>query len=201
MFNIVTGYFDKFGLEMAMQHSFNSVDTVEKTVYTSNRGKSEPRTLMYKNKSIPYMESSGSYKYLGVYINLDLNWTKQTTVTNYNYMKHIAYLRKKCFTASQTAEILNLVVFPAITYRMGVVIFPDEYIAKWDKSARNLMSYKLHANQVLGCIHWHLQQNFGGYNLFQLKDLQIINIAAVYSQLCSKHSRCQFCNNIRAQFL
>ena len=95
-------------------------------------------------------------------------------------MKHLAYLRKKCFTASQTAEILNLVVFPAITYRMGVIVFPDEYISKWDKQARNLMAHKLRTSQALGTIHWHLQNKYGGYNLFQLKDLQLINTAAVY---------------------
>ena len=68
-------------------------------------------------------------------------------------MKYIAYLHKKCFTASQTAKILNLVVFPAITYRMGIVIFPDEYITKWYKQAKNLMESKLQTNQSLGSNH------------------------------------------------
>src|ERR1700728_2886456 len=47
-------------------------------------------------------------------------------------------------------------------------------IKKKDKKARNLLSYKLRENQFIGCAHWYLTNKDYGYNLFKLKDLQII---------------------------
>jgi Reverse transcriptase (RNA-dependent DNA polymerase) len=173
LFDITTQYFNYFGLEMC-------IDDRDKTVYTSNRGSVEGKTLLYNGKKVPWLKPSESYKYLGVYINLDLNWNKQILITDLGFIRHIAYLRRKCFTASQTAEILNLVVFPVITYRMCVVVFPDEYITKWDDMVRSLMAHKLHSNPQLACRHWYLQHKYGGYNLFKLKDLQIINTVSNY---------------------
>jgi hypothetical protein len=46
--------------------------------------------------------------------------------------------------------------------------------------AQSLMQYKLKTGVHLECKHWYLQQNMDGYNLFQLKHLQIINTVAVY---------------------
>ena len=67
-------HFSKYGLEMSMVEGHNQSDAYDKTVYTSNREDNhEPQTIMYNNKPIPWMELSCSYKYLGVYINLDLN--------------------------------------------------------------------------------------------------------------------------------
>ena len=63
---------------------------------------------------------------------------------------------------------------------MGVLVFPKKIIKKWDKMAINLMAHKLQVNQALGCKHWYLQSYFAGYNLFRLKDLQIINTAAIF---------------------
>jgi hypothetical protein len=63
----------------------------------------------------------------------------QINASKATFDKYVAHLYKKCFNASQTAEILNLVVFPAITYRMNLVRYPEDVIKKWDKQVRNLM--------------------------------------------------------------
>jgi hypothetical protein len=112
MFNIVTTYFNYFGLDLSMNEN-------DKTAYISNK-KHVNKTLKHNKTNIPWLNAFKSYKYLGVYINLNLEWKQQIKVSNFRYFKHIAYLRKKCFNATQTAEILNLVVFPTITYRMRV---------------------------------------------------------------------------------
>ena len=173
MFDMVTEFFDHFGLEV-------STDGREKTVYTSNREGLEPTTIMHHGKAIAWLKQDESYKYLGVHINLLLDWTKQIEVSNLSYIRHLAYLRRRCFTASQTAEILNLVVFPAITYRMSVVPFPAHVLKEWDSIARGLMAHKLRTGLHLGYKHWSLPMYNGGYNLFRLCDLQIINSVAIY---------------------
>ena len=181
MFNMCVTYFDFFGLEMA-------IDGRDKTVYTSNRGHCESKSLLYKNKPIVWLPPEDSYKYLGVYINLNLDWTKQHQVSNLTFIKHLAYLRRRCFTASQTVEILNLVVFPAITYRMCVVQFPKELLDKWDLMARCLISAKLHTGLHLGYKFWSLPLYYGGYNLFLLKDLQLINTIAIFLNFSANSS-------------
>ena len=98
------------------------------------------------------------------------------TTWNFAYSKYISYLYKKCFNASQTVEILNLVVFPTITYRMNIVYFPPNTIKKWDRMAKSLLAYKLRENQYIGSNQWHLPFKWYGFNLFKLKDLQKICI-------------------------
>ncbi len=90
-------------------------------------------------------------------------------------MRHIAYVNRRCFTASQTAEIINLVIFPAITYVMSVVNFDIQLLKKWDRIANNTMQHKLKQQKFLGCKHWYLQHFYMGYNLFKLEQLQTIN--------------------------
>ena len=180
LLNECAKYFDFVGLDIA-------VDGRDKSVYTSNTGppnySQRLKFTTHKNgitetKHLPYYESWESYKYLGLWINLDLNWEKQTQITNGMYAKYLSSLYKKCFTASQTAEILNLVVFPSITYRMNLIKYDNKAVSKWDQKARNLMGHKLRENQNIGCKHWYLPNNQYGYNLFKLADLQKICLSA-----------------------
>jgi hypothetical protein len=180
LLNECAKYFEFVGLDIA-------ADGRDKSVYTSNTGPPSASNRLHftthKNgvpevKYLPYYESDESYKYLGLWINLDLDWEKQTRISNAMYSKYICYLYKKCFTASQTAEILNLVVFPAITYRMNLINYPGKTIQKWDQKARSLMAYKLHESQFIGCKQWYLTNNQYGYNLFKLADLQKICLPA-----------------------
>jgi hypothetical protein len=176
-------YFQFIGLDI-------SVDGRDKSVYTNNLTSpsvSEQTlkvTTVHKNKTttktLPFYKSKESYKYLGIWINLGLNWSDQTRISNAMYSKYLSYLYKKCFNASQTAEILNLVVFPSLTYRMNIIKFPAPTIKKWDKQARNLLAYKLRENQFIDSLHWYLPNNKYGYNLFKLTDLQTICLPANY---------------------
>lgn len=120
LMNDCANYFTYVGLSF-------SIDGTDKTVYTNN--------LIYniyniyirdKNHNlvkIPYYKKSESYKYLGVWINLDLNWEKQQNVLSSTINKYITYLYKKCFNATQTIEIVNLVIFLTVTYRMNFAYF------------------------------------------------------------------------------
>src|ERR1700679_2928149 len=183
LLNTCVEYFQFIGLDI-------SVDGRDKSVYTNNLTSpsvSEQTlkvTTVHKNKTttktLPFYKSKESYKYLGIWINLDLNWSDQTRISNAMYSKYLSYLYKKCFNASQTAEILNLVVFPSLTYRMNIIKFPAPTIKKWDKQARNLLAYKLRENQFIGSLHWYLPNNKYGYNLFKLTDLQTICLPANY---------------------
>ena len=53
-------------------------------------------------------------------------------------------------------EILNLVVFPSITYRMNIIYFLPKDGKKWDQMARKLVAFKLKVNQYIESNHWFL---------------------------------------------
>ncbi len=59
-----------------------SNDGKEKTAYTTNSVHNKAKLQDNAGKDIPTLEPEESYKYLGVHINLDLDWTKQTEVRN-----------------------------------------------------------------------------------------------------------------------
>ena len=63
---------------------------------------------------------------------------------------------------------------------MSVVPFPAHVLKEWDSMARGLMAHKLCTGLHLGYKHWSLPMYNGGYNLFRLCDLQIINSVAIY---------------------
>lgn len=148
-FNICLSFFDNFALEMAL-------DSREKTVYTHNASTHRPLKHASLGIEVPHIKSIESYKYLGLHINLHLDWEKQTQVSNQQFQMYASYLNRKCFTASQTAEIFNLVVFPSITYRMGVVTFENKRISKWDFRVTKIMEKKLKFSCFLGFNNWSL---------------------------------------------
>ena len=157
-----------------------AIDGRDKTVYTHNQP-NDVFTLCHKytNQQIPTIKPEDSYKYLGIWVNLRLDWTKQIAVTNKNFYIHMGYLARKCFTATQTIEIINLIVYPAITYHMGVITFPKEYLKKWENKVTATVAAKLKCNKQLGYKNWSLPRYQGGFNLSLLKELQITNSAAV----------------------
>ena len=116
LLNTSVEYFEFVGLQLATEGR-------DKTVYMNNTSERDTLTTKtwengkWTKKTLPYYTKEESYKYLGLNINLDLNWEDQTNASHGVFMKYISYLYKKCFNATQTIEILNLVVFPAITYR------------------------------------------------------------------------------------
>ena len=182
-FNICASFFKCFALEMA-------IDGRDKTIYTHTNPIHRPLMHPYLGKEVPHINPSESYKYLGVHINLRLDWERQTRASNRTFHMYAGYLNRKCFTASQAAEVFNLVVFPTITYRMGIVTFPPEQVAKWDNKVVKVMERKLKCNRFLGFINWSLPSYMGGLNLFRLKDLQVTNSAAVYLNYSANGSDC-----------
>jgi hypothetical protein len=188
LINTVQKYLWFFGLELA-------VDGRDKSVYTSNNSDEEGKCIFVNNipeykddvtkgkrkkKPLPFFDTHESYKYLGVWINLDLDWTDQFNSSQGGLIRNLTYLRHKCFTPSQTAEIINIVVLPAITYRMNIVSYPKDLLTKWDKWVKNLMAYKLQQKTWFGCKHWYLPNYESGYNVFKLTDMQKIYLPTSY---------------------
>jgi hypothetical protein len=68
-----------------------------KSAYTSKNTKKNIPPI-YKNKSIAKIRNNESYKYLGIEINIDLNWEDQMNILEYSLNKHINFLRHRKIT-------------------------------------------------------------------------------------------------------
>ena len=119
-----------------------NVDPVRrnKTVYTSitrTRGTlaqhvgpfkpATPSQLTIQGHTIPHMTSHESYRYLGVLINLELDWTEQWAALMAKVTEE-AHLINTCgATTGQQLHMVNTVMRPAIRYSMTVVPYT------WDR--------------------------------------------------------------------
>ena len=74
-FNICLAFFKHFGLEMA-------IDGRDKTVYTHNNPTHTALRHITLGKEVPRLRECEYYKYLGIHINLCLDWDKQVSVSN-----------------------------------------------------------------------------------------------------------------------
>ncbi len=75
MMNIISEYCNYYGLSI-------NFDGKDKTVYTTNDDNLKYKiTFENKIKTLIRISKNECYKYLGVYINLNLNWEKQHMIS------------------------------------------------------------------------------------------------------------------------
>jgi len=100
--------------------------------------------------ALPKLDTNQAYKYLGVHFTINLDWSIQIAELNKKINMTNAYLAKRCFTPDQTVRIINIVLMPALLYRLAIITVPDEQLKKWEKS-----------------IAW-LDREYGGASLLKL---------------------------------
>jgi hypothetical protein len=72
-------------------------------------------------------------KYLGIWMNMHLDWTKQVKKMNQMVGWHCHRIRKNNLTPETAAYIVNSHLKPKLEYRMKII--PKEYdVVKWDRS-------------------------------------------------------------------
>lgn len=130
----------------------------DKSIYTNNEnnpnlkifirhlpsmiGKLDWYGIPYEATELPTIKAEESYKYLGVFINLDLNWEKQKIVTQQKLLTQLFYIKNKCFNITQTIEIINKVFIPCVTYRMNVINFDTPFLQKLNRYISNIVLHK-----------------------------------------------------------
>ena len=89
----------------------------------------QPPRLTIQGHSIPHMNEHESYRYLGVLVNLDLDWTKQWAVLM-EKVNEEAHLINSCgATTGQQLHLANTVMRPAILrYSMSIVPYTWDMI-------------------------------------------------------------------------
>jgi endonuclease/exonuclease/phosphatase family metal-dependent hydrolase len=117
-----------------------SIDVLgkSKTVYTHNQlgddGNCRPEMqVFYRNLDnvriqIPILHPTEHYRYLGVYINLNKDWTRQYVVLRNMLRSQARWLRNRAYTVLELAEIVKLIMMPTMEYRLRICSFTDKQL-------------------------------------------------------------------------
>lgn len=161
-----------------------------KSRYTYNNTKgTEYNTLTFEGQKIKKLSRNEHYKYLGIMINLTLDWDKQKEVLEKSFIRHMNMLKGKRITAEQKINIINIIANAKIAYRMQVVDFDPEWIAKLDNAAMEVarLAIGLPGNTDKEVI-WG-ERKYGGRGLQNLGDLQkAININTTLTHLLNTNN-------------
>jgi exonuclease III/ribonuclease HI/predicted transposase YbfD/YdcC len=158
--NMVVKFLKSFGMKL----SFDTNKT--KTVYMSNNDSS---ILTYQNElniqiQIPKGKPDESYKHLGTWVNIDLNWTKQRTVLFNMFLQQIAHLRKRCFTVRQLVVGINKIIIPCLSFGTLFQTFPPRWEAKIERHIALLLSKKLKIQEA-SPLHFQQETSNGSFKL------------------------------------
>ncbi|KAF2068851.1 hypothetical protein CYY_009826 [Polysphondylium violaceum] len=167
--DIFTDYLDFYGLKI----------NVTKSAYTyniriqANNSNSNPNQttyqIKYKNSTIPTKKKSESYKYLGAWINLELNWKDHKNYIERKFSATLKNLERKGLYPDQLTDCINSLIIPVITYGCPVVNYDNGTITKWTeqlaKAVKNAARFFNNTN--LDIIY--LNKENLGFGLFDLK--------------------------------
>ncbi len=152
--------------------------------------------LFPSHKGIPFavLGADKSYRYLGIWINLDLNWQTQWEKTKDSLWKGLNLITSKFYLpAAHIANLVNAIVYSKIGYRMQVILFP----AKWIDDVELEVERRLRDTGRYG---WHM--TIQSWQLCRgLKSLSALNIERYLGSLTRNMIRTNqniAYNNIRA---
>jgi RNase H len=105
----------------------------EKSAYAWNNDKEHEINLKVENTPIEYLSSKKSYKYLGVFLNLLLDWTDHTNIMEYKYKKSVNCISRKYYLNTKMKVLLvNAVAQATISYSMSFINYDTEKLVEWD---------------------------------------------------------------------
>lgn len=168
LFHITKDYFDKVGMVINPKKSAAAYRSDNPFIPTVNG-------TPFKD-----LDSKLSYKYLGIYINLELDWGIQldTCVTTYKAAVNIL-LKKFYLTCNQHIKLINSIAIAALAYRMQFIILPVDV-------ASLLLNWTIHNIAKTHSIpHLHINTYFWT-NYKGLINLRNLNLA-IYSSNIHKN--------------
>lgn len=119
LFYTTKKYFNKVGMVINPKKSASA--------YRSDN----PFIPIVNNVPFKDLASNLSYKYLGIYINLELDWGMQTDTCITTYKAAVNIILKKFYlTCNQHIKLINSIAIAALAYRMQFTIFPAEVANK-----------------------------------------------------------------------
>ena len=172
-FEIVYQFCNDTGMELNLGTEGNDNS---KTAFTTNDDKNIDIYIKgedSKPKKIPFIKPNDSYSYLGILINIDLNWELQEKSLKTNLLKYLIPLYNRCFSVKQTVEAINKIFIPALAYRLAVIPLKDKFIKQLDNIIANIINKKLGIFFKSSKNHLFQESKFGSPNVKSLINVKI----------------------------
>jgi hypothetical protein len=77
----------------------------EKTIYTHARSAANQVLRDPAGNAIPVLQPNELYKYLGIFISLDLTWNRQRQEIERSLLRHLGFLRCTAFNGEQCVYV------------------------------------------------------------------------------------------------
>jgi hypothetical protein len=152
-----------------------SNDSKEKTAYSYARAPNHPAQgyllADLNGNRIPRLEANEHYKYLDIFIALDLSWQRQQTETERSIIKQLGFLRRSAFNGEQCITVLNRVLMPSILYRCQVVPFGENFLKECEIRMLNLLKSKFRLASNTAASYFLLPKAENGLGLLSLRAL------------------------------
>jgi len=186
LLNMTTEFLNTYGMELSLGKA--------KTAYTTNS--EQPIKLLYNRKrhqldietgelkgqeeqiEIPRLEKHEAYRYLGIWISITMNWTKQKEMIKSQIWNFLQHLKCKCFTPQQKIQLIHKILIPAIDYRLQIVFFDEQTLQGWTKWIAYYANKLLKWNRQDGYKVALFPKNKGGQALPNLPEMQIISFTS-----------------------
>lgn len=123
-----------------------------------------------RSVALPKLTGLATYRYLGVHVNVQLNWQAHLDKCTQKLRRQLFCLRRKRYTKRQLVKIVNTMLVPYLTYGLEFITVSAQQIADWQKMITKEVHYK-------GGVPWnatahlnYLPVNEGGEGLVCLCD-------------------------------
>lgn len=154
----------------------NDPKSKEKTVYTHTGAELPNQPDLFTDEQekhpIPKLLPHQSYKYLGVMVNLKLNWDEQAELCTKRLTRQLNHLRYSALDDTQVITCINKVLIPAILYRASVCVFSEKARRRWDALTSALVFNKMGLEKVSGRNYlFEEKKNGNGMGLISLQHM------------------------------
>lgn len=165
LFNITKVFLDKVGMVVNPKKSASAYRSESPFIPTIN--------------GIPFKDLGvdGSYKYLGIHINLELDWGIQIDTCVTTYKASVSIILKKFYlTCNQHIKLINAIAIAALAYRMQFLILPVEI-------TNQLLEWTIHnISKTHSIPHMHIYTQFWT-NFKGLINIRFLNLAIYLSNV------------------
>jgi exonuclease III len=187
--------------EWGIAHGFHVNEN--KSAYSHNSETNLP--IKIQGKTLPTLPPSDSYLYLGIWFNINLDWTKQQKALAKKFKWRIKFLLKKRISAQQAITAINSITSAYISWSLSICDFPDTWLKSLDQKNITLLSRKLRC-YLNGCPEIALAPTAnGGLGMNSLIDLNdnintiatidLLNKNSIASMTIAAAIRCKTAKN------
>jgi len=163
MARVASDFFTHYGMELS----------ATKSAYTEKcyDGQHHESPVL-QGKYVPKLEPNQSYKYLGYWININLDWTLHIQNACRKYRRSVGRIISLPVPLDQRIQCINLVAIAGLKYYMSLVHFEDTVINELDVFTRKQVRRNLGDLTEVSNDMIYMARDDGGRELWCIKDEQ-----------------------------